>query len=581
MEKAVEENRAGLEDSALGTSKSALAFLRIVPLVRTASTEQLVKLLKSSSNNNIKTQLLDILGAAATIEAHHAAMKILKQDPDGDDTERYLWSLSMAPIPNAEIFKDVLKRSEETLQSEKVSETMALTAGAIARQIGTPSVVEKARVSLEIGIDTCREEECKLKFLRGLRNLRSKAAIPTLLKFAVGPSKASSTVAWKALYDLPKQYITDEVKRAAIRTFYQINGPRRDNSVMTLALDVILENDPTVEVLQDLISYLTEKNSVYEVRKYLSQRLEQLALKHLEFSEKFQRAFELQSHIKRNYDVMALKGLSTAFTRHFLRSTGSNGSLVTVQEVSSGLLKRGIVDVVMQTGEHEEALFSLGLFASGLSSIISSDEENNGLPEEESATAGMEIALLGVGVRPFTFFYGQGELMGHVWSGTASERTPAFQALVSLHRHDSVVTLASGFVANLEVDGAVSFDLAGQIQLSLWSRNAQSMVEMNAGIAIRGGTTVRTNFVHSSAEFLMTLEPKLQLATDVDFSSKVSLCMRLTQPEDTVKHQFYKIERIPGSRHRLRKTRRLRLPSPAKSYLLNRKNNEMCSKLFS
>jgi microsomal triglyceride transfer protein large subunit len=67
----------------------------------------------------------------------------------------------------------------------------------------------------------------------------------------------------------------------------------------------------------------------------------------------------------------------------------------------------------------------LGLFAGGLSSFISSDEE----PAEpaECATAGMEINTLGVQMRPFVFFSRQGELMGHVWSGTGSEKTPAFQ----------------------------------------------------------------------------------------------------------------------------------------------------------
>ena len=70
----------------------------------------------------------------------------------------------------------------------------------------------------------------------------------------------------------------------------------------------------------------------------------------------------------------------------------------------------------------------LGLFAGGLSSFLSSDEEP-AEPEQpsEPATAGMEITALGVQVRPFVFFSGQGQLMGHVWSGTGSEKTPAFQ----------------------------------------------------------------------------------------------------------------------------------------------------------
>jgi microsomal triglyceride transfer protein large subunit len=70
----------------------------------------------------------------------------------------------------------------------------------------------------------------------------------------------------------------------------------------------------------------------------------------------------------------------------------------------------------------------LVLFAGGLSSFISSDE----LPAEpeepeDPATAGMEITALGVQVQPFVFFSGQGELMGHAWSGNGSEKKPDFQ----------------------------------------------------------------------------------------------------------------------------------------------------------
>lgn len=69
----------------------------------------------------------------------------------------------------------------------------------------------------------------------------------------------------------------------------------------------------------------------------------------------------------------------------------------------------------------------MGLFAGGLGSFMSSDEETPQEEAEEAATAGMELNVLGVQIRPFVFFSGQGELMGHVWSGTGSERTPAFQ----------------------------------------------------------------------------------------------------------------------------------------------------------
>ncbi|CAK9812892.1 Microsomal triacylglycerol transfer protein [Anthophora plagiata] len=582
IEQAVEEHRSALENSALGTGKSASAFLKLVSLVKSSSQEELLKLLKSPRYRQIRLQLLDIFGAASTLASYQAAMKVLRQDETGDEFERYLWALSLSPTPNADIAKNILKLSEETHPNDKVSETIALTAAAMARHLESPVAIEKARDSLEIGLESCTGEECKLKFLRALRNLRSKAAIPTLLKFATSESKALSVGAWKALLALPRDSITPEVKIAAKRVFYQIGGPKRDSSARTLALDVILETKPLKKDIKVLLEYLAGTDPAYEVRKYLSQRLEQLSEKDHELAENINEILNTSGMSIVNYNVLAQKGLSTAFTRSFLKSADSNGSLVTVQEINSGLMKRGTVDIVLQVEEHEEALFSLGLFAGGLGNFIStSSEEEEDTQDDELATAGMELDFLGVGIRPFVFFSGQGELMGHVWSGTASTRVPAFQMLAAVHNHNEYIPLASGIVAEIDVQGAVSFELAGQIQLSLWSRNAQSLVDLKAGIVIQGGTKVRSDFVQSMAEFSMTLDPKLELATDVDFSGPVLLCMRLNQLENLLKYQVYKVERVAGSRHKLRKTRRIRLYSPGRSYLLNRKNNEMCSKVFS
>ena len=62
-----------------------------------------------------------------------------------------------------------------------------------------------------------------------------------------------------------------------------------------------------------------------------------------------------------NYHVLAQRGLSTAFTRSFFSNPSGNGSLVTIQEISGGLLKRGLVDVVLDTqGTHQE-IFTVSL----------------------------------------------------------------------------------------------------------------------------------------------------------------------------------------------------------------------------
>jgi len=51
------------------------------------------------------------------------------------------------------------------------------------------------------------------------------------------------------------------------------------------------------------------------------------------------------------------------------------------------------------------------------------------------------------------------------------------QALILLHDHFEFISLQNGFVAELSMIGGLSFDLAGEVQLSLWNRNAHSVVE--------------------------------------------------------------------------------------------------------
>lgn len=46
------------------------------------------------------------------------------------------------------------------------------------------------------------------------------------------------------------------------------------------------------------------------------------------------------------------------------------------------------------------------------------------------------------------------------------------------------------------------------------------------------------------------------------------------------RHNTFKIERIPGSKHRLRKATYRISKVPGKTHALNRKNSEMCNAIF-
>jgi hypothetical protein len=71
-------------------------------------------------------------------------------------------------------------------------------------------------------------------------------------------------------------------------------------------------------------------------------------------------AIQREEHKKlKNYNAVGQQGLSTAFTRSLFSSSSPNGSLVTVQEISGGLLELGLVDEVMDTQGTSQEIFTV------------------------------------------------------------------------------------------------------------------------------------------------------------------------------------------------------------------------------
>ncbi|CAG2060919.1 unnamed protein product, partial [Timema podura] len=108
--KLVKENREHLRNENLGITRSAAAFIRLLNAARGAKKEEIVKVLKSSKNKEIISQLYDLAGATQTQEAHDAAMKVLHLDYeyDLDQNERYFWALSLGSHPKLSVIKGII-----------------------------------------------------------------------------------------------------------------------------------------------------------------------------------------------------------------------------------------------------------------------------------------------------------------------------------------------------------------------------------------------------------------------------------------------------------------------------------------
>ncbi|KAI5713097.1 hypothetical protein M8J75_013732 [Diaphorina citri] len=591
--KTVKENKSLLKDESLGTIRSAGAFLKVLAVVRTAPKEDLVKVLKNTKNKKIINQLYDVMGAAQTDASHEAVLSVLtlNSEESFDFWERYLWSLSFGAYPTLKTLRSIESLTEKKIDNPKLKETLVLTLAAMANRYDKNEGGDKHKVlhsvlsKLERELKDCPSNEedpsCELMYLRAFKNLNHESTLPTLLKYALEGSKKTSVAAMKAIRALPADKWTGIVQKSVTKIYFQL-GRRYDSSARTLALDILLESrELDDERLKHLLISLTSNDSVYEVKQYLLQRLNQLSDSYPTIKESVD--YLLKTLGFNHYGVLAQRGLSTALSRSFMTHPNTNGSLLSIQEISGGILKRGTVDVVVENSNETHSLFSLGLFAGGLSSYISSDDKTESTEDnevEESATAGMELTVLGVQIRPFVFFTSQGQLMGHVWSGTASEKTPAFQVLTLLQDHTQFIPLESGFITELSLHGGLSFELGGMVTMSLWNRNAQSLVEKRAGITFLGGMRIDTTFIRSFVTYNVSTEVELSLSSDINFYNKIAMCMQLKQPDSVIRHNIHKVERIPGSKHRLRKSKYSAVTVPGKTYALNRKNNEMCTTIF-
>lgn len=256
------------------------------------------------------------------------------------------------------------RRSKKPVSNEKLSETLLLTVAMMANKYHKTVGAEKQSLTNEIadslrkGLESCENDDCRVKYLRALKNLQCPRTIKTLIKHAIEGKKKVSVGAMKALRSFDPSYWSEEVIDAAQTIYFQA-GKKYDSSSRTLALDILLESNPSREIVKELVTTLIHRDRAFEVKQYLVQRLKQISEKCPKFAAMVESILEEFKHIFNNYNMKAQRGLTTAFTRTVTSSEYRNASLVSIQEIYGGFLKRGIVDVIVETPEKTTSLFTV------------------------------------------------------------------------------------------------------------------------------------------------------------------------------------------------------------------------------
>lgn len=206
------------------------------------------------------------------------------------------------------------------------------------------------------GLEASKDAE-RYTYLRALKNLKSKTTVPVILQVIKKGTLKEGVLAWKAIRDLEPSEWNKSVIDAALKTFYQLDR-RHDSTSRTLALEVILLAKPNDATLKNIIYHLLSRDSAFEIKQYLLQMLRMIGEKDSKLEEQVNTIIRSDPRLN-NYHVLGQKGLSTALSRSFLKGSSSNGSLETIQEMSSGIVKSGTVNVVIEKGEISKDIFNV------------------------------------------------------------------------------------------------------------------------------------------------------------------------------------------------------------------------------
>lgn len=639
-----------LNEESIATVEASVAFLRLLDRLRssqgTNAQEILTILRKTSSRRGEDSSFLDILAAARTKDSIQAAMKYLKLtkviDRDLATPERFLSVLSVSaktaskmhskrklispyyftqtePLRLSQRAKEQTARlasfefiANEFLHlfeqvpavqwaSQKLRWSSLLTLATLVNANNVENDFKNLDDSLNRRVNelllrelkSCGQSDtdCRIVIMQSIGNVgqlgheQFEALKNQVLQFGRRESNTAMKIMLDLLQNQAKDKPMDGVFQAKLKDFLRriVYDNSQETTSRVLAAEMIVRFVPSSinidEMLENLPSF---KNN--ELATMIYSRIKSL------------RPETINKHHDWYWKSCIINGTSQSFVKTMARTDSLNASYgVNLELLNNGkVLRESSFDVLLETKQRTQDLFSLGIFARGFEQLANGDIKKimgaflggggSDSDEGESETAGMSLKLLGGYLRPYVFFANLNELVNHYNKGTASDHPlTAFNGDLLLIDHDEGYPLISGFVAEQQMRGVLSIDVSGQIKVSIfWSRDTHSVVTTKASAIVQASQSVFTSFdkLWHSHLFSFGGQAEIDLIADAYFNQMpVQACIRVTQPEFKVRYHSRRHEQMMTNEVR-RKVTRENFSVSAKSYSMNSENDQMCSQLF-
>ncbi|XP_076825424.1 microsomal triglyceride transfer protein-like [Clavelina lepadiformis] len=568
----------------MANSSSVQAYLTAVRAARQADKKTLSKMMKDKANEDIRLTLIDVLAATQTPASQAVLMKNLdftKTENTGD-IERALSGIAFSSHPSELALKDLAKVFKGKIGNPKIKETVALAIGAVLNKFCRikegnckRKVVKEVRDMMLQGLKEAESEDDQTLYIHFVRNSAQPGFIPQLLHYAENsayPLVHHLAITSLGVYD--NSQLNKDVIPVMSRIFHQ-NWKKYESTVRSAAANQILMADPSERDVQNLVLSLPELKS-RELANFIYARI--MDLIKTGHSSRPTLLKVLQDRSYGNYWTLAQAGMASAFTGYIFNGTESHGTYGLFMEYSNaGMMRRTAVDFSLHGKGDNIALTQLGIVAQGLEGLTGSAADEG--EEELDSMVGMASSMMGVKLRPLTFFRGYSNMMSLIWSGSSGD--PAgVEAFLLLTDHLQHILMASGLRIKAEVLGAISTKITAEIAFSLWNRNVEIVSKNEGALSVQCRLTLESPIVRASVRNQFDAQTGLLFSVFTDFSSlPPKSCMRLSHPSFSMEKSLRKYERVKGSNKRLLSMWRQSQDVLGRTLPLHLGNSQMCTKI--
>jgi len=579
----VDAEHDSLAKENMANISSAEAFISAVRAARQSSEKVLDEVVNNEDNKDIRLTLIDILAAAQT----EAALKVLiaaldfSKKTNTGDIERGLTGISFSSHPTLSALEALAKVFEGEIASDKIRDTVALSLGAILNKLCQASEencksepAKKVKQLIREGLESCGEEEAaQTLYIQFVRNSARPEFIPHLVDFAEhSKHPLVHHQAIKSLLVYPAKLMDENVMQVMNRIYHQ-NLKSYETTVRSAAANLILSTSPEERDVKNILLSLPEQKSK-EISMFLIERIRDLIKTNHPSSYVIKKVMKDMKYA--NYYTVAQNGMASAYTGYMYKSADSSGTYGLMMEYSNaGMMRRTAVDFSLATANEKISLTQLGIVAQGLEGLTGSVPDEG--EEELDSMVGMASAMMGVKLRPLTFFRGYSDMMALVW-GSSDDEGAGVEAMLMMMDFLQHIPLASGLRIKAEVIGAISVEISADIKFSLWHRNVEIVTTNGGALSIQCRMSLESPILRATVRSLLDAKSALEFSVFTDFKTlPPRSCMRLSYPSFVLTKSLRKFERVRSSARRMMAMRREKLKVRGTTLPLHKGNSQMCA----